>query len=410
MKGSLSDIRVLELGQVLAGPYAGMVLGDLGADVIKVESPGGGDSARRTPPHFYEGESIYFMALNRNKRSVVIDLAVKAGRRVFYDLAEKSDVVVDNLRPGVLEQLEIDHAVLVKYNPRIISCSINGYGSNSPGSSKPSFDLMIQARGGGMSLTGMPGGPPVRMGVSISDHVAGIYAVTGILAALHECSRTGRGRRIEVPLFSTMLSLLSYEAALHLYSGEVPGPVGSGHRSLMPYNAVETRDGHIVIDAHLPKFWSGLCRALEIEEIEKDPRFHTLDQRHRNREELLEILKGIFEGKTSREWLAILEEKGVPCAPINDLKAALEDDITKALKMVVDVEHKGVGLTFRMVGNPIGPADAMEGQYLSPPLLGEHTEAVLREVAGYSDDKIGLLLRDGVVGKKSENSDERSRI
>ncbi|MGA2225624.1 MAG: CoA transferase, partial [Syntrophobacteraceae bacterium] len=265
MNGCLSDIRVLELGQVLAGPYAGMILGDLGADVIKVESPEGGDSARRTPPHFYKGESIYFMALNRNKRSVVIDLAVKEGRGVFYDLVKKSDVVIDNLRHGVLEQLEINHEVLLKYNPRVISCSINGYGSDSPDRSKPSFDLMVQARGGGMSLTGVAGGPPVRMGVSISDHVAGIYAVTGILAALHERARTGKGRRIEVPLFSTMISLLSYEAALHLYSGEVPGPVGSGHRSLMPYNAVGTKDGYIVIDAHLPKFWSALCGALQIE-------------------------------------------------------------------------------------------------------------------------------------------------
>ncbi|MHC1727811.1 MAG: CaiB/BaiF CoA transferase family protein [Syntrophobacteraceae bacterium] len=402
MQDCLSDIRVLELGQVLAGPYAGMILGDLGADVIKVESPNGGDSARQTPPHFHKGESIYFMALNRNKRSVVIDLSVKEGRRAFYDLVKKSDVVIDNLRPGVLEQLEIDHQVLVKYNPRIISCSINGYGSETPDRLKPSFDLMVQARGGGMSLTGTSDGPPLRMGVSISDHVAGIYAVTGILAALHECARTGKGRRIEVPLFSTMLSLLSYEAALYLYSGEVPGPVGSGHRSLVPYSAVATRDGHIVIDAHLPKFWSALCAALQIETIEKDPRFNTLDARNRNRDELLKILGGLFTTKTSREWLAILEEKGVPCAPINDLEAALEDETTKALQMVVDIEHKGVGLTFQAVGNPIRTPNAGEVQYSSPPFLGEHTRAVLSEVAEYSDDEIGVLLRDGSVAQKPE--------
>jgi len=402
MSDCLSDIRVLELGQVLAGPYAAMILGDLGAEVIKVESPAGGDSARRTPPHFYKGESIYFMALNRNKRSVVIDLAVKEGRRVFYDLVRKSDIVIDNLRFGVLEQLEIDHQVLVQYNPRIISCSINGYGSETPDRFKPSFDLMMQARGGGMSLTGVPGGPPMRMGVSISDHVAGIYAATGILAALHERARTGKGRRLEVPLFSTMISLLSYEAALHLYSGETPGPVGSGHRSLMPYNAVETRDGHIVIDAHLPKFWSALCAALQSDAIASDPRFDTLDVRNRNRDKLLEILNGIFATKTSREWLAILDEKGVPCAPINDLKAALEDEITKALHMVVDIEHKGIGLTFQAVGNPIGMSKEGEGPYRSPPLLGEHTTAVLREIAEYSDLEIARLLRDGVVTQKAE--------
>jgi crotonobetainyl-CoA:carnitine CoA-transferase CaiB-like acyl-CoA transferase len=397
MKDCLADIRVLELGQVLAAPYAGMMLGDLGADVIKVESPRGGDSARRTPPHFHRGESIYFMSLNRNKRSVVIDLAVEEGRRVFYDLVEKSDVVIDNMRPGVLEQLEVDHTVLVKYNPRIISCSINGYGSETPDRFKPSFDLMVQARGGGMSLTGFPGEPPVRMGVSIADHVAGIYAMTGILAALHERARTGKGRKIEVPLFSTMLSLLSYEAALHLYSGEVPSPVGSGHRALMPYNAVATSDGYIVIDAHLPKFWSALCEALQIQTIENDPRFDTLDVRNRNRDELLAILNRIFPTKTSREWLAILEEKGVPCAPVNDLKSALEDEITKELQMVVDIEHKGAGLTFQAVGNPIRAANSGETRYSSPPCLGEHTEAVLRQIVGYDDDEIARLILNGVV-------------
>ena len=402
MNGCLSNIRVLELGQVLAGPYAGMILGDLGAHVIKVEPPRGGDSARRTPPHFYKGESIYFMSLNRNKRSIVIDLTEKQGRRVFYDLVKQSDAVVDNLRPGVLEQFEIDHEILLKYNPGIISCSINGYGSDTRDRLKPSFDLMVQARGGGMSLTGMPGGPPLRMGVSISDHVAGIYAVTGILAALHERARTGKGRRIEVSLFSTMISMLSYEAAFHLYSGEVPGSVGSGHRSLVPYRAVGTGDGYIVIDAHLPKFWSALCSALQIEAIENDPRFHTLDARNRNRDELLKILEGIFSTKTSREWLEVLNEKGVPCAPINDLKAALEDEITRALKMVVDIAHTGVGLTFQAVGNPIRMMDGGESRYESPPLLGEHTRAVLKEVAGYGEDEIGMLLRDGIVAAQPE--------
>ncbi|MEN6484984.1 MAG: CoA transferase [Syntrophobacteraceae bacterium] len=397
MNGSISDIRILELGQVLAGPYAGMILGDLGADVIKVEPPGGGDSARRTPPHFHKGESIYFMSLNRNKRSIVIDLMEKEGRRVFYDLVGKSDVVLDNMRPGVLEQLEINHEILLKTNPRIISCSINGYGSDTPDRLKPAFDLMVQARGGGMSLTGTQGGPPVRMGVSISDHVAGVYAVTGILAALHEVARTGKGRRIEVPLFSTMLSLLSYEAAFHLYSGEVPGPVGSGHRALMPYSAVQTGDGYIVIDAHLPKFWSALCSALQIEAIENDPRFHTLDARNRNRDELLKILEGAFFTRTSREWLAVLEEKGVPCAPINDLKAALQDGITGALNMVVDIEHRGVDLTFRAVGNPIRMTGGEENRYESPPLLGEHTRAVLKEAAGYGEEEIGRLVRNGIV-------------
>jgi len=397
MKPCLSDIRVLELGQVLAGPYAGMILGDLGADVIKVESPDGGDSARLTPPHFYKGESIYFMALNRNKRSIVVDLTKAAGRRVFYDLVKKSVVVLDNLRPGVLEKLKINYEVLHTYNPSIISCSINGYGSDTPDRFKPSFDLMIQAKGGGMSLTGEPGGPPLRMGVSISDHVAGIYAVVGILAALHTREQTGNGQKIEVPLFSTMLSLLSYEAAFHLYSGEIPGPVGSGHRSLMPYNAVSTKDGHIVIDAHLPKFWSALCRALNAEELEDDQRFNTLEARNDNRQELLKIFDQMFPTKTSREWLEILEAKDIPCAPINDLKASLSDSTTLALNMVVDIEHKGVGLTFKAAGNPVRMSGSEKGPYSSPPLLGEHTMAVLKKILGYSDGRVDNLLRQKAV-------------
>ena len=406
MKPCLSDIRVLELGQVLAGPYAGMILGDLGAEVIKIESPDGGDSARRTPPHFYEGESIYFMALNRNKKSVVIDLSTAAGRRIFYDLVKQADVVLDNVRPGVLEKLKINYEVLQKYNPAIVSCSINGYGSDTPERAKPSFDLMIQARGGGMSLTGEPDGPPVRMGVSISDHVAAIYAVVGILAALHARQQTGKGQKLEVPLFSTMISLLSYEAAFHLYSGEIPGPVGSGHRSLMPYNAVRTKDGHLVIDAHLPKFWSALCRALNVKELEVEPRFHKLEARNRNRQALLKLLNQIFSARTSAEWLEILEANGVPCAPINDLKAALSDPTTLALNMVVDVEHKGVGLTFKAPGNPIRMAAAEGGPYASPPLLGEHTEAVLKKLLGYSDGKIGNLFKQKAVVRTTTGNDK----
>jgi CoA:oxalate CoA-transferase len=393
MKPCLADIRVLELGQVLAAPYAGMILGDLGADVIKIESPEGGDSARRTPPHFYHGESIYFMALNRNKRSIVLDLSKAAGRRVFYDLVKKADVVLDNLRPPALEKLKINYEVLQRYNPAIVSCSINGYGSDTPDCARPSFDLMMQARGGGMSLTGEPGGPPLRMGVSISDHVAGIYAATGILAALHAREQTGRGQKLEVPLFSTMISLLSYEAAFHLYSGEVPGPVGSGHRSLMPYTAVKTKDGHIVIDAHLPKFWSSFCLALNVKELETDPRFHNLEARNNHRQELLNLLNTLFSTRTSREWLDILEVNGIPCAPINDLKAALDDPATRALNMVVDIDHKGVGLAFKAAGNPIRMPNSEQQPYTSPPLLGEHTEAIVKELLGYSDGKIKNLLQ-----------------
>lgn len=397
MKHCLSNVRVLEIGQVLAAPYAGMILGDLGADVIKIESPRGGDSARRTPPHFCGGESIYFMAFNRNKRSISIDLETDRGLQIFYDLVSKSDVVLDNLRSGVLQKLKIDHETLLEYNPQLVSCSINGYGSYTPDSAKPAFDLMVQARGGGMSLTGEPGGPPLRMGISVSDHVAGIYAVVGILAALHERQHTGKGKRIEVPLFSTMISLLSYEAAFHLYSGEIPGPVGSGHRSLVPYGAVTTKDGHIVIAAHQPNFWSLLCMVLEIQDVETDPRFESLEARGRNQRELWSLLNEKFHRKTSQEWIEILEAIGIPCAPINNLQQALSDPATVALRMVTDIEHKGVGGTFRFITNPIRTPGAGEQCYLSPPLLGQHTREILREVLTYPEGVIEELMAGQVV-------------
>ncbi len=392
----LNDIRVIEVGQVLAAPFAGMILGDLGAQVIKVEPPGG-DSARKTPPHFHKGESIYFMTLNRNKKSVVLDLTREEGLRAFHDLVKKCDVVLDNLRPGVAEKLRIHHGALAPINPAIICCSINGYGSQTPEASKPAFDLMIQARGGGMSLTGTPEGPPVRMGVSITDHVAAIYAVAGILAALHERNRTGLGQRVEVPLLSTMISLLSYEAGFYLYSGQVPGPVGSGHRSLIPYNAVTASDGHLVVDAHLPKFWSALCRVLERPDLERDPRFETLEARNRHRQELLPLLDREFSRRSRKEWLAALESAGIPCAPLQDLGEALSDPATLALHMVPQIHHRGVDLQFRTPGNPISLSRTPQGPHGSPPLLGEHTEDVLQNLLGYDGEKLAKLRKRGAI-------------
>jgi crotonobetainyl-CoA:carnitine CoA-transferase CaiB-like acyl-CoA transferase len=244
------------------------------------------------------------------------------------------------------------------------------------------------------------------MGISISDHVAGIYAVTGILAALRERDRTGRGARIEVPLLSSMISLLSYEAAWHLYSGEVPGPVGSGHRSLIPYNAVRTLDGHIVIDAHLPKFWSALCRVLERVDLEGDPRFADLPSRGKNREALLGILDETFARKSSFEWLERLDAAGVPCAPINDLRGALEDPGVLALGMVREIEHKGAGLRFKAPGNPIRSIGEEVREPLPPPLLGEHTEAVLRDLLGYDAETVARLEAAGVAGISSRERQE----
>ena len=271
-----------------------MILGDLGADIIKIESPAGGDSARFTPPHFYKGESIYFMALNRNKKSVAIDLSQTAGRRVFYDLVSRSDVVLDNLRYGVLEKSKINYEVLRKHNPKIISCSINGYGSGNPDSPKPSFDLMIQAKGGGMSLDGR------TWGRSASDGCFGIRPCSRDLCRRRypggaPCARADRKRpKNRGPAFQRNDLHAELRGGIPSLLRRGPGAGRAGHRALIPYNAVRTKDGYIVVDAHLPKFWSSLCRVLDIRGLEDDPKFRTLDVRNKNREELLSILDKAF--------------------------------------------------------------------------------------------------------------------
>ncbi|MBI4639328.1 MAG: CoA transferase [Candidatus Tectomicrobia bacterium] len=391
MPGPLEGIRVLDLTRVQAGPYCSMILGDLGAEIIKIEPPEG-DLTRRMPPHFYKGESSYFLAFNRNKKSVVLDLKTKDGLQIFYDLVKLSDVVLDNFRPGVMERLNLTYEMLKEINSRIISCSVTGYGETGPYRDKPSYDLMAQALSGGMSVTGEPGRPPVRMGVSMADLAGGMFAVQGILAAYISRQRTGVGQRLDISLLDGQIALMTYLASYYFISGEVPGPQGSGHLSAVPYGAFKTKDSYIVIAGA----WAGLCEVLGIEELATDPRFDTITARVKNKKELEAILSEIFITQTTEEWLKLFDEEGIPASPVNRLDQALADPHVLYRKMILTLEHP-LGGTINLAGNPIKMPEVNEESYTPPPLLGQQTEQVLSELLGYSKEKIDRLRNDKII-------------
>ena len=302
MSYPLSGVRILELGQIIAGTYGSQVLSDLGAEVIKVETPDG-DLGRNPSVAPYKGLSGLFLTLNRNKQSIVINLKSEEGREVFYDLVKVCDVVIDNFRPGVLERLQIDYATLSKINPRIIQCSVTGFGSEGVYKNYPALDINIQAISGHMAVTGEPGRPPVRVGIPLADMSGGIYSCKGILAALFDRERTGKGRRIELSMFDCMLSLLGYMGTMWLTNGEIPKPPGSAHDYTVPWQAFAVKDGYIVVATRQENFWRKLCEVLERSELADDPRFATNANRVKNRAQLLPDLEAIFLTRTVDDWL-----------------------------------------------------------------------------------------------------------
>jgi crotonobetainyl-CoA:carnitine CoA-transferase CaiB-like acyl-CoA transferase len=373
-----------------------MILADLGAEVIKIEKPDGGDIGRGMPPHFFHGESVYFISVNRNKKSMTLDLKAREGLGIFYRLVKISDVVFDNFRPGILEKLRIEHETLKSINPRIISCSVSGYGQTGPFKDRPAFDLIIQARGGIMSYTGEPGRMPVRMGAPMGDLTGGIYAAHGVMAALYQREKTGEGQRIDVSLLDSQLSLLIYRGLYYLYAGEVAQPVGSGHVSANPIRAFKTKTFDIVIDANTDKFFQELVEAMGRGELASDPRFLTRADRLKNKETLYAILEEIFLQKTGEEWLEMLEGR-LPAGPINTVDMALSDPQILSRKMVMDTIHHS-GEQMKLLGNPIKMSQAGERQFDPPPGLGENTEEILTRLLGLSSSEILRLRDQRVIG------------
>lgn len=395
MSHPLEGVRILELGQIIAGTYGGQVLSDLGAEVIKVEAPEG-DLGRNPSVAPYQGLSGLFLTLNRNKLSISINLKNPAGRQVFYDLVKVADVVIDNFRPGVLERLGIDYPALSRINPRIIQCSVTGFGSSGEYKDYPALDIVIQAISGHMAITGEPGRPPVRVGIPLADLSGGIYSCKGILAALFDRERTGAGRRIEISMFDTMLHLLGYIGTMWLTNGEVPQPPGSGHDYTVPWQAFETADGYIVVATRQENFWRKLCAVLEQPDLAADSRFADNAGRVEHRDVLVPRLERIFRTRTAADWLGRLRAAGVPAAPVNNVDGAFSEPPVKERGMVVEYDHPQVGKV-RLPGNPI-KMSKVPGTISRPaPGLGEHTDTVLKTLLSLSATEIAGLREKGAI-------------
>ena len=394
-KGPLQGIRIIDLSMMLAGPSGSMLMGDLGAEIIKVE-PIPGDETRDSPPYYYGDSSAYFWSINRNKRSVAIDLKSQEGKQVLYDLVKKSDVVYDNYRPGVLERLQIDYENLKRHNPQIICCSTSTFGYNGPYRDRPGYDLIVQAMSGGMSITGEPGGSPVRAGIPLGDLVGGLLAVHGVLAAYIHRQKTGEGQRLEVSLLDGQVYLLTYIAQYYFHSGKIPGPIGSGHQTLVPYQAFKTKDIQIVVVAHQDHHFQRLCQALGKPEWSADPRFATRKGRLENKSILIPMMESHLQTKGGDEWLEAIHKAGVPAGPINTVDRVLSDPQVLAREMVVEIDGPDKD-KIKTIGNPLKMEKTPVGTFTRPPHLGEHTREVLMNILGYSSEKVQSLSQIGAI-------------
>jgi CoA:oxalate CoA-transferase len=397
----LSGLRIIDLTHFLAGPYATMILGDLGAEVIKIENQVG-DATRALSAHSYKGEGAYFLSINRNKKSVVLDLKEEAGRTAFYDLCRLSDVLIESFRPGVTKRLEIDYPTIKQINSKLIYCSVTGFGQSGPYSELPAYDMIVQALSGGMSLTGEIQGRPVRAGLPIGDLGGGLFSAIAILAALNERTHSGMGQYIDVAMLDTQISMLTYQATSFFVSGNVPGPQGREHMYIPTYRAFETKDRlNIVVTANTEEMWQSLCKILGLEHLANDPLFARNQDRLENSAKLVPILESKFREDTASRWLAKLRAEGVPAAPINQIDKALSDSQTLSRNMVVDVTHS-LGGEIKLLGNPIKMSRTPCEEFASPPTLGQHTTEVLRDVLGYLPEKIQEYEKNGSQTKRKK--------
>lgn len=391
----LAGIKVLDLTHFLAGPFGSMVLADMGADVLKVEQLAG-DAVRKSPPYFYEGDSAYFLSVNRNKESIALDLRSAQGKEIMRRLVERADVVLDNLRAPQRAGLGVSFDQLKKINPRIVSCSITGFGSDGPYSDRPAYDIIVEALGGIMSLTGPVGGPSVRAGVPIGDITAGLYAAIGTLAGLESRRATGEGTHIDISMLDCQVSLLSYLSQYYFTGGLVASHQGKAHVSIPTYNTFETSDGReVVIAANTQGMWEALCKVLGRPELLDDERFTDNVERLKHRDVLVPILQGEIAGRESAELYEALVAAGVPAAPINSIDSALADPQVRHRDMVVLSPHRG-GADFPTLGSAVKSEYSAGEEFRSPPGLGQQSESVLAEL-GYTPAEIGEMARANVV-------------
>jgi glutaryl-CoA transferase len=389
----LDGIKVLDLTRVLSGPYCTMMLADMGARVIKIEQPGKGDDTRGWGPPFVEGESAYFLSINRNKESVTLDFKQPPGRRILDRLLADADVLVENFRPGTLSKLGLDYASLAPGHPRLVYCSISGFGHTGPRRRAAGYDAVMQGEGGLMSITGTPGGPPVRLGVAIADIVSGMFAAQGITTALFARERSGRGQAVDIAMLDSVVALLSYQAGIYFATGTPPARLGNRHPTIVPYETFCASDGEFVLAVGNDDQWRRFC---EVSGFTPDERFATNRLRVVNYSELKPMLDAALRTRSRTEWIAALTEVGVPCGSVRDLGEVFADQQIAARDMLVQLEHAKAGM-LKLIGTPLKFSDTPCAIRTPPPTLGQHTEAVLRGDLAWADDEIVTLRAQGII-------------
>lgn len=391
----LSGIRVLDLGRHQAGPTCAMWLGDLGADVVKIENPEHGEDGRASGPPFFNGESAFFLSANRNKRSLALDVKRPEGQEIFRRLAAGADVVIENFRPGVMAALGIGYETIATSNPRIIFCSISGFGPDGPYADRPGFDQIVQGTSGLMSLNGFEGGEPIRVGIPIADLLTGLFAAYGVLAALQARERTGRGQVVSTSLLESMVGMLSFQGVRYLNGAGVPPPAGNHHPINAPYGVFKTGDGYITLGATGEKRWRKFCEVLNAPEWLEDPRFATNGGRYEHRLELAELIGAKLQARSSDEWERVLNVNGIPAGPIYRLDQALNHPQVLHREMVVEREHPTMGIV-RLLGLPVKLSDTPGSVHRVPPQLGEHTDEILSEL-GLTEADLRRLRAEQVI-------------
>ena len=392
----LQNIKVIDFSQILAGPFCTMLLSDMGADVIKIEKPNGGDDTRRYGPPFIEGESAAFLTLNRNKRSIVLDLKSEQGIAVVRRMLEDADVMIHNFRPGVVDRMGLGYADVSALNPAIVYCTVSGFGMTGPYSSRAGFDLVAQGMSGLMSINGFPGAPPAKVGVPMADLNTGMFCAYGILTAYISRLSTGKGQHVDASLIESGIAYTLYESATYFATGEVAGPLGSAHRMIAPYQAFATQDGYINIGAANQNNWERMCRAIGREDLLDDERFASNPERMVSIEALTPIMEETFRTKTTSQWVDILETAGVPCGPIYNIEQVYADPHVQSREMSVALEHPKAG-GIRNIGVPVKLSDTPGSVRTPAPLLGQHSDEVLAQY-GYAEGEIAALKDCGALG------------
>jgi crotonobetainyl-CoA:carnitine CoA-transferase CaiB-like acyl-CoA transferase len=392
----LDGLRVVDLTRVLSGPYCTMQLGDMGAEVIKVEQPGKGDDTRAFAPPYQGDQAAYFLSVNRNKKSITLDMKSEAGKAVLWRLIDKADILVENFRPGAMDRLGFGYAAVKKRRPALVYASISGFGASGPQKDRPGYDVIVQGEAGIMDITGPRDGAPYKVGTAVGDLVSGLYAVQGILAALYAAKSTGQGQHVDISMYEAMASLLTFNAGIYFATSETPRRRGNDHPTIVPYQTFEAADGWVNLAVGNDDLWRRFCTAAETPDLVGDPRFAKAADRVRNRDELVPLLGSIVKQRTRDDWMARLDQAGVPSGAIRTVGEVCESDLLKARGMVARMEHASAGMV-KTVKNAVHLSGTPLDAYAAPPQLGQHTREVLTGLLGYSPAEVEKLAREEVI-------------